>query len=86
MRIQVAIDVRQPLKRMMRLKKAGGDWMWVDFKYERLNVFCFICGLLGHTEKSCPSLYECTMAIITKSYDHWMKAPTRRNLMNVDDR
>ncbi|KAH9708700.1 reverse transcriptase domain-containing protein [Citrus sinensis] len=86
MRIRVAIDVRQPLKRRMRLKKADGDWMWVDFKYERLNVFCFICGLLGHTEKNCPSLYECTTATIPKPFGHWMKAPTRRNLMNAGDR
>ncbi|KAH9786028.1 reverse transcriptase domain-containing protein [Citrus sinensis] len=86
MRIRVAIDVRQPLKRRMRLKKAGGDWMWVDFKYERLNVFCFICGLLGHTKKSCPSLYKCTTATITKPFGHWMKAPTRGNLMNAGDR
>lgn len=49
--IQVAIDVRKTLKRRMKLKKAGGDWILVDFKYERLNTFCFICGLLGHTEK-----------------------------------
>ena len=82
MRIRVSTDVKQPLKRRMQLKKAGGDWMWVDFKYERLNVFCFICGLLGHTKKNCPSLYEQTTAITAKPYGHWMKAPTRRKLMN----
>jgi len=60
--------------------------MWVDFKYERLNIFCFICGLLGHTEKNFPSLYEQTTTITAKPYGHWMKAPTRRNLMNSDDR
>ena len=60
--------------------------MWVDFKYERLNIFCFICGLLGHTEKNCPSLYEQTTAITAKLYGHWMKAPTQRNLMNSGDR
>ena len=78
MRIRVSIDVRQPLKRRIRLKKAGGDWMWVDFKDERLNVFCFICSLLGHTEKNFPSLYEQTTAITAKPYGHWMKVPTRR--------
>ena len=86
MRIRVSIDVRQPLKRRMWLKKVGRDWMWVDFKDERLNVFCFLCGLLGHTAKNCPSLYEQTTAIIARPYGHWMKAPTRRNLMNSSNR
>ena len=86
MRIRVAIDVRKPLKRRMKLKKAGGDWIWVDFKYEHLNIFCFICGLLGHTEKQCPQLYECTSGEIVKAYGHWMKAPNRRNAMNSGDR
>ena len=34
MRIRVSIDVRKPLKRRLRLKKEGGDWFCVDFKYE----------------------------------------------------
>ncbi|KAH9726543.1 CCHC-type domain-containing protein [Citrus sinensis] len=86
MRIRVSIDVRKPLKRRMKLKKAGGDWIWVDFKYERLNIFCFICGFLGHTEKQCPQLYECPPGEIVKAYCHWMKAPNRRNAMNSGER
>lgn len=70
----------------MKLKKAGRDWIWVDFKYERLNIFCFICGLLGHTEKQCPKLYECPPGEIVKCYGHWMKAPNRRNVMNSGER
>ena len=70
MHIRVSIDVRKPLKRRMKLKKAGGDWLWIDFKYERLNIFCFICGLLGHTEKQCPKLYDCPSGEIVKMYGH----------------
>ena len=68
MRIRVSIDVRKPLKRRMRLKKSGGDWVWIDFKYERLQVFCFICGLLGHTERQCLSLYDYPDDDIIKPY------------------
>ena len=86
MRLRVSIDVRKPLKRRMRMKPAGGDWIWVDFKYERLNTFCFICGLLSHTERNCPSLYEDVGGQVTKPYDPWMKAPTRKGMMNSGKR
>ncbi|KAH9665892.1 CCHC-type domain-containing protein [Citrus sinensis] len=86
MRIRASIDVRKPLKRMMKLKKEGGEWIWIDFKYERLNIFCFICGLLGHTEKQCPKLYDCPSSEIVKVYGHWLKAPSRRSLMNSGEK
>lgn len=52
-RIKVAVNVNKPLKSQMRIKKAGGEWMWIKFKYERLPSFCFYCGLIGHFEKFC---------------------------------
>lgn len=58
----------------------------MDFKYERLNIFFFICGLLGHTERNCPSLYENVDDQVTKPYGPWMKDPTRKGMMNFDER
>lgn len=86
MHIQVLLDVRKPLKRRMCLKKEGGEWMWIEFKYEMLNIFCFICGLLGHTEKLCPKLYDCNLATITRPYGQGMKAPNCRNVMASGER
>ncbi|KAJ8648294.1 hypothetical protein MRB53_001317 [Persea americana] len=86
MRVRVSIDVRKPLQRRMRIKKAGGEWIWIDFKYECLNIFCFICGLLGHTEQQCPKVYECSTGEMVKAHGHWMKAPNRRNQMNSGER
>jgi 14-3-3 protein epsilon len=53
MRIKVRVDVRQPLKKDSRVKNQGGAWCLVNFKYEKLGVFCFVCGLLGHGENRC---------------------------------
>ena len=50
LRIRVNMDVHKPLKRRMKIKKSGGEWLWVHFRYELLNLFCFICGCLGHTD------------------------------------
>lgn len=58
MRVRVRLDVNQPLKRTKKIKKAGGECMEVQFKYERLGVFCFLCGVIGHVEQHCDKLFE----------------------------
>lgn len=52
-RIRVTLDLNKPIKRRMKLKREGGEWSWVNFKYERLSTFCFVCGLVGHSDRDC---------------------------------
>ncbi|XVF74725.1 hypothetical protein PTKIN_Ptkin13bG0134800 [Pterospermum kingtungense] len=53
--IQVELDVRKPLKKKKKKKITGpgGVVTFVHFKYERPTSFCFLCGLLGHSEPFC---------------------------------
>lgn len=51
------MSVVKPLKRNMKIKRDGGNWSWINFNYERLSTFCFVCGLLGHSERDCPVVY-----------------------------
>lgn len=60
MRIKVRIDVRKPLKRGKVIKKSGSEGKLEKLKYERLGVFCYICGITGHAEQSCESLINMT--------------------------
>lgn len=53
MRLRVKIDVRKQLKQNTREKNKGGEWCMVNFKYEKLSMFCFVCGILGHSEQRC---------------------------------
>jgi hypothetical protein len=53
MRLQVRIDVRQPLKKETRVKDKEGRWCVAQFKYEKLGIFCFVCGVMGHVENKC---------------------------------
>lgn len=46
-RIRVTMDICKPLKRRIKIKREGGTWSWINFKYERLSTFCFVCGLMG---------------------------------------
>lgn len=57
MRIKVRVDVRVPLEKEKKVRKLGGEWRIVKFKYERLGVFCFLCGLLGHVDQYCEKLF-----------------------------
>lgn len=78
MRIRVTLDLSKPLKRKMKLRKSGNEWFWITFKYENVPTFCFICGILGHSEKYCSQLFEKAENEITKPYGTWMRAPLRR--------
>lgn len=48
----VLIDVRQSLMRTKKIRKQGGEAKEVLFKYEKLGVFCYYSGLLGHILKT----------------------------------
>ncbi|XP_060965486.1 uncharacterized protein LOC133034418 [Cannabis sativa] len=58
LRVRVTIDITLPLKRRMKLRKTGSEWFWANFKYEYVPTFCFICGIIGHTERFCPKLFS----------------------------
>lgn len=77
LRIRVAIDIHRPLKSQMRIKKPGGEWLWVKFKYERLPSFCFYCGRIGHTEKFCEDSFDNHQGQEVRKYDGTLRAPLR---------
>lgn len=37
----------------MNIKRDGGTWSWINFKYERLSTFCFVYEILGYTKRDC---------------------------------
>ena len=39
------------------LPSLDGKQYWVDFKYERLPIFCHYCGILGHDLNHCATHY-----------------------------
>lgn len=83
MRIRVTINLSSPLKRRMKLKMQGNEWFWINFKYENVPSFCFICGIIGHTEKFCGLLFEKDENEIAKPYGAWMRAPLRKQIKPV---
>lgn len=78
MRIRVRIDIRKPIKRRMKIKKAGEEGMWANFKYERLPRFCFFCGIIGHCDKFCEKFFDFPDKTVEKLFGPWLRAPARR--------
>lgn len=77
-RIKVEVDVNVPLRRWKKIKLGTDTSSQVDFKYEQLQTFCFICGKLGHTERFCDISYNSTELEIPKGWGSFLKAPNRR--------
>ncbi|XP_074352306.1 uncharacterized protein At4g02000-like [Apium graveolens] len=79
MRIRVTLDINKPLKRRMKIRKSGNEWIWITFKYENVPTFCFICGLMGHSDKFCSRIFDTPESEITRPYGTWMRAPFKRH-------
>jgi 14-3-3 protein epsilon len=58
MRLKVRINVTKPLQQSWKVRANEGNYVQIVFKYEKLGVFCYLCGLLGHTDKNCPKLFD----------------------------
>jgi hypothetical protein len=74
MRLKVRFDIRQPLKIGKKIKANGGEWCVVNFKYERLGTFCFVCGVLGHSENKCEVRFSQPDVTIPKRWSNAIRA------------
>ncbi|KAL2939367.1 Zinc metalloprotease ZmpB [Bienertia sinuspersici] len=55
-RVRINLDVTKPLCRTLNVKGREGRVMEIKLAYERLPFFCFMCGVIGHSEKDCPNV------------------------------
>lgn len=51
----------------MKINRKGEKWSWMNFKYEQLNTFCFVCGILSHLERDYNPYKE-----IERTYGVWL--------------
>ncbi|KAL3537430.1 hypothetical protein ACH5RR_000796 [Cinchona calisaya] len=55
--LKVKLDLQCLLKRIMKLF-VEGKVCSVYFHYERLPIFCYFCGLIGHADRDCMEKIE----------------------------
>jgi hypothetical protein len=54
LRVHVWLDIRKPLMRGVTVDDDyGNPDRWCPLVYEYLPNFCYICGIIGHTERTC---------------------------------
>uniref|UniRef100_A0ACD5U8J1 Uncharacterized protein n=1 Tax=Avena sativa TaxID=4498 RepID=A0ACD5U8J1_AVESA len=54
LRVKVKLVISKPLMRGTMVEVGeGGKVKWCPFEYEFLPDFCFICGIIGHTDREC---------------------------------
>ncbi|CAN0928224.1 hypothetical protein LINGRAHAP2_LOCUS36349 [Linum grandiflorum] len=69
MRIRVELDVRRPLKCTKKVRLHGEVSAVCTFCYERLQSFCFICGIMGHIDKYCEAHFHFPADQIVRKWD-----------------
>ncbi|KAF4366970.1 hypothetical protein F8388_022758 [Cannabis sativa] len=53
LRAHVEINIEDPLVSGCFFDLSDGVKQWVQFKYEKIGIFCFHCGRLGHQRRGC---------------------------------
>lgn len=76
LRVRVFVNLNVPLKRRMKPRKWENEWFWVNFRYEGVPTFCFICGLTGHNEKFFERIFETPSECIEKPYGFTVESGT----------
>ena len=77
MQVKVQIDVSQLLKHWKKILLSNGSSSQVLFKYERLGLFFFLCGKLGHTERFCDFHFSMAIDSMARGWGNWLKASFR---------
>ena len=76
LRIRVQLDITKPLCRGRKVRLGEHGMKWVEFKYERLPIFCYLCGMIDHDERDCLQGFRSkeTPRPEEKQFGPWLRA------------
>ncbi|KAJ4980585.1 hypothetical protein NE237_031422 [Protea cynaroides] len=57
-RARTYIDICNPLRTCFNVKRKNGMEHMIKLKYERLPLYCFFCGIIGHDHFKCNLCFE----------------------------
>lgn len=78
-RVKVQIDITEPLMRGTYLRLRNGTRQWIAFTYERMPMYCYLCGVVRHHEKKCMIHFSEGFVDLGKAfpYGEWINVPPR---------
>lgn len=81
MRVRVALPISKAIQRGGFVAGSDVERCWVNFKYERLPIFCNYCGFLGHDLKHCARHYAASKqeGEVRCQYGDWLRATGLRS-------
>lgn len=76
LRIRVLLDITLPLCRGHKVRLGEHGLKWVDLKYERLPIFCYLCRRVDHDERECMQGLRSnnTLRPEEKQFGQWLHA------------
>jgi hypothetical protein len=76
LRVKVKLNITKPILRgsMIEIDESGRTG-WCPFAYEYLPDFCYVCGIIGHTEKECKHKLDRGERA---QYGSWLRADVER--------
>ncbi|KAM1264267.1 hypothetical protein ACFX15_033657 [Malus domestica] len=78
LRVRVLVNSENPLVLGCWLKREVNRETWVEFRYERLQDFCYHCGCIDHINTECSFAANMDRA---KGFGDWIKAPPVREFV-----
>ena len=80
LRIRVGLDASMPLCQGRKVRLGEHGLKWVDFRYERLPIFCYLCGKINHDEQDCLMWIRSndTLRPEEKQFGPWLRASQDR--------
>ncbi|KAL2893945.1 SLAIN motif-containing protein 2, partial [Bienertia sinuspersici] len=82
--VRVLPDISKPLRRSRTIRKKQGTICIVHYKYERLPMFCFLCGTLGHTDKDSSGVEE-DKGDMEKRWGLWLRASPHKGRLRMKE-
>ncbi|CAL1371022.1 unnamed protein product [Linum trigynum] len=84
LRVRVSIPIQKPLRRIVKMQSKEGP---ISYKvgYERLPIYCFKCGTLGHLKRSCP-LGQNSETDDNDPYGSWLRADSPLKKLSIKEK
>ncbi|KAL5854858.1 hypothetical protein ACOSQ4_004660 [Xanthoceras sorbifolium] len=76
-RVRATIDISRPLKRGLRIQLEDScEEQTLLLRYEKMPEFYFVCGMIGHSSRECPSLETSADGLLhdNHKYGTWLRA------------